>query len=300
MTRNKFLISLFALTLVAGVLFFASPAYAADDPDPVPENLTVDAVWLDGDTLNIKVTDKQTGVHQTLELPIDEYAAGSEYVSVQAMDRSGNKSNTIQFKNPLYVPDAETDAEAPATQPEQSEPAVPDGWKPFTPDGAGTVIDDVTDGDGKEFFSIETEDGNVFYLIVDRQRGTDNVYLLNAATEDDLLSLAKDGDGKPESAVPAEAPPSEASQEPGQTPPSADSGGMNSGMIIFIAIAAAAASGAGYYFKILRPKKQTAGMIDEGEDDYDEDDYDEDDYNEDDDPGYGGGDYGDPDKDGDV
>jgi hypothetical protein len=37
---------------------------------------------------------------------------------------------------------------------------VPDD-NPFTPDGAGTVLDNATDGDGKEFFSIESADGNV-------------------------------------------------------------------------------------------------------------------------------------------
>jgi len=62
---------------------------------------------------------------------------------------------------------------------------------PFTPSGTGTVADNATDGDGKEFFTIMTPDENTFYLVIDRQRGTENVYLLNAVTEADLLSLAK-------------------------------------------------------------------------------------------------------------
>jgi len=52
--------------LIMGALFFSVPAYAADDP---LENLTVDAVWLEGDMLHIEVTDKLTGINQTLQMP---------------------------------------------------------------------------------------------------------------------------------------------------------------------------------------------------------------------------------------
>jgi len=62
---------------------------------------------------------------------------------------------------------------------------------PFTPAGTGTVIDNATDADGKEFYTIMTPSENVFYLIIDRQRETENVYFLNAVTEKDLLALAE-------------------------------------------------------------------------------------------------------------
>lgn len=66
---------------------------------------------------------------------------------------------------------------------------------PFTPAGTGTVLDNAIDEDGKEFFTIMTPDENVFYLVIDRQRGQENVYFLNAVTEKDLLALAeKSGD----------------------------------------------------------------------------------------------------------
>ena len=59
------------------------------------------------------------------------------------------------------------------------------------PGGTGTVIENATEGDGKEFYTIMTPDENVFYLIIDRQRNTENVYFLNAVTEADLLPLAE-------------------------------------------------------------------------------------------------------------
>ena len=40
--------------------------------------------------------------------------------------------------------------------------------KPFTPEGTGTVLDNATDQDGKEFFTITTADEAVFYLVIDR------------------------------------------------------------------------------------------------------------------------------------
>lgn len=59
------------------------------------------------------------------------------------------------------------------------------------PGGTGTVIENATEKDGKEFYTIMTPDENVFYLIIDRQRNTENVYFLNAVTEADLLPLAE-------------------------------------------------------------------------------------------------------------
>lgn len=58
------------------------------------------------------------------------------------------------------------------------------------PGGTGTVVEQ-TDEDGKEFYTIMTADENVFYLVIDRQRETENVYFLNAVTEADLLPLAE-------------------------------------------------------------------------------------------------------------
>ena len=58
------------------------------------------------------------------------------------------------------------------------------------PGGTGTVVEQ-TDEEGKEFYTIMTADENVFYLVIDRQRGSENVYFLNAVTEVDLHPLAE-------------------------------------------------------------------------------------------------------------
>jgi len=183
----------------------------------------------------------------------------------------------------------------PAEPPTESESAIPEGtgFRPFTPSGTGTVVDNAIDGDGKEFYTIQTEAGNVFYLIIDRQRNSENVYLLNAVTEADLMALAE-RDGVSISAIPD--PPAQPSEPDGsvETPenkppannePKPEGGGifgMESSTLIFVGIGVAVVGGAGYYFKIVRPKKQLKDD-DEG-DDYEDDapDYDDyDNYNDD-------------------
>ncbi len=53
------------------------------------------------------------------------------------------------------------------------------------------MVDNATDQDGKEFFTIMAADESVFYLVIDRQRETENVYFLNAVTVADLMALAE-------------------------------------------------------------------------------------------------------------
>lgn len=140
---------------------------------------------------------------------------------------------------------------------------------PFTPAGTGTVIDNATDEDGKEFYTIMTPDENVFYLIIDKQRETENVYFLNAVTEKDLLALAEKSEKAEEPAEPATPVTPEPTPEPAPEP---EKGGGN-GMMIFVVIVLLAGGGAGYYFKIYRPKQEQA---DNAEDDYSE--YEDDPY----------------------
>jgi hypothetical protein len=273
---------LLALMLVMGAFLFAgtTTAYAAADPPAPEQTLSVDEVWLTGDTLHIAVTDKNGDESQTLELNLSDYAKpGDEYVTVQATDADGNTSNAIQFKNPYYVPQSKNNPNGgtPAPDGGTSESSVPDGTKPFSPDGTGSVVDNATDGDGKEFFTVETPDGNVFYLIVDRQRNEDNVYLLNAVTENDLASLAKPGDGKNESAIPTTTPPETTPEPTAPAPAPEKSTGDNTSTVIFVVIAVVVFGGAAYYFKIVRPKQLgTNGGADDYDEPEDDGDFDED------------------------
>ena len=136
--------------------------------------------------------------------------------------------------------------------------------KPFTPEGTGTVLDNATDQDGKEFFTITTADEAVFYLVIDRQRGAENVYFLNAVTVSDLMALAEPGQ-EPEAPPPVVEPDPEPEPAPEPEPEPQKSGGA--GMLLAALAVLAIGGGAGWYFKIYRPKQQQAAGPGE---DYDE------------------------------
>lgn len=137
---------------------------------------------------------------------------------------------------------------------------------PFTPSGTGTVVNTATDADGKQFYTITTPDKNVFYLVIDLQRETDNVYFLNAVTEQDLQALAEKSGDTEESASAASTPepkktPSitstpESTASPEQTPAPAQ--GNNMLTLLLVLAVVVIGGGAGYYFKVYRPKKQRA------------------------------------------
>ena len=153
--------------------------------------------------------------------------------------------------------------EPPATPELEPEP------NPFTPDGQGTMVDNATDGDGKEFFTITTPNENIFYLVIDRQRSGENVYFLNAVTEADLMALAEITEEPP-----APQPEPEPEPAPAPEPEPEPEKKSNSGMLLLVLGLALIGGGAGWYFKVYRPKQEkAAGPVE----DYDEEleDYDD-------------------------
>lgn len=185
---------------------------------------------------------------------------------------------------------------SPDTQ-ETTASSVPEGA--FTPEGTGTVLDEASGEEGdKQFYTITTEAGNVFYLIIDGKRDSNNVYFLNGVTEDDLMALAEKDEGSM-STIPAEETcictekceagevntscpvckndlkactgkekPADQEEPAGPEKPEKNS---SAGTVIFIVIALIAVGGAGYYVKIIRPKQQAEDDgFDEEDDGYGE------------------------------
>lgn len=196
---------------------------------------------------------------------------------------SPNQAETNTATKPTATP-----LKAPAsssTDPQEKPDTTPRLPTALTPDGQGTVVDNVTDQDSKEFFTFTTPSNNTFYLVIDKQRDSENVYFLNAVTESDLLALAEK-DKKPEgnnvSAIPDPEPvctckdkcaPGEVNTDcpvcvltmmdctgkapavdpdTDQEPEKPEKGGSST--MILVVIAALAVGGAGYYLKIWKPK----------------------------------------------
>jgi len=115
-----------------------------------------------------------------------------------------------------------------------------------------------------------TPNENVFYLIIDRQRETENVYFLNAVTEQDLMALAEVSGDTAQSATPEPTPAApEPTPEPTPDPTPEPEKGGNMGMMVVVVLVVLAGGGAAYYFKIYRPKQEQAD-ISEDYDDYGE------------------------------
>lgn len=267
-----------ALMLCISAFFMPVTAFAAGSTDTDTTPPTVSAEVKDG-MLHIEASDDDSGVDAVyigekrinyrvdgaIDLDFMDFVKdGQETVGIYAIDFAGNQSDVVDVKNPSY--------QAPTPQPEQ---------KPFTPDGQASVLNNATEGEGKEFYTFITPDENIFYLVIDRQRESENVYFLNAVTENDLMELAdKEGSGGEESAIPVVEVCSCARQceagkvdtacpvckndlksctgEPEKTeapeearPEKPKQGG---GSFIFILLAVLAVGGAGYYLKVYKPK----------------------------------------------
>ena len=191
-----------------------------------------------------------------------------------------------------------------------------DGKSPlaFTPDGNLTLIDDFlqievpgdeeTEQVDKQFITVQSKNGNTFYIVIDRNGETENVYFLNLVDEADLMALMEGEEG--ETAVPTCSctdkcvvgaintnceicrtnmsectgkepvvePEPEQPTEPVEEPDEKKSANF---LPLIIVLIAGAGGFAVYWFKFRKPKTKTTGNSDLDDYDFGQDDegYDE-------------------------
>ena len=91
----------------------------------------------------------------------------------------------VGFSTPAFAfVDTTEAAEEPAQVVEEAEPTEEEKI-PFTIAGNGEVEDNMMDDPSKEFFTVKTKGGNTFFLVIDRARNSENVYMLSMIDEYD-------------------------------------------------------------------------------------------------------------------
>ena len=120
---------------------------------------------------------------------------------------------------------------------------------PFTIAGNGEVEDNITDDSSKEFFTVKTKGGNTFFLVIDRARNSENVYMLSMIDEYDLQEFLTDEErnGKEEEKPAVVLP--ETKPEPEQ-----EDGKLNK-ILAIVFVLGVGGAGAFFYFYIYKPKQ---------------------------------------------
>lgn len=150
----------------------------------------------------------------------------------------------------------------------------------FTETGNLTLTDDVTDTEEEnmQFLTVTSRNGHTYYIVIDRNRNSQNVYFLNQVDERDLLNLLSDeerteynGNDKPDSNPIVDLFGGETTPEPTEKPAKEDKkeSGNNASMFIILFTVF---GGAGFFFYKLKiePEKSKDNYRDSFEDDEDE------------------------------
>ena len=156
-----------------------------------------------------------------------------------------------------------------------------------------TEYTEVTGDDGsvKVFYTFETENGKVFYLIIDRTKNSEEVHFLTDVSENDLLNTTSDNsevlpknsaalssglpvtqESKMEEQSEAEEETTEEVETETQVPESEEPVNEDKpmGTYIVLGIVGAIAIGVAYYFKVVRKKAEFLDEEDDEDDDFEE------------------------------
>ena len=147
-------------------------------------------------------------------------------------------------------------------------------------ESAESVTQTASDGT-KEFYTISTKSGKIFYLVVDNSKSQDNVYFLTEVSEKDLMNFTlSDSVTLPEVDTVYAEPEKQAEEEKPETTETAEKDKVEDeiqmpedkspfGTYLLIALVAVGAAAGGYYFKVYKPKHEYDDE-DEMEEDEDE------------------------------
>ena len=169
------------------------------------------------------------------------------------------------------------------------------GGTALTPNGNLTLVDDILQDESyyvsgekvvqdKQFITVQSKNGNYFYIVIDRSGDKENVYFLNMVDEADLMALIETGSEEPESEPPEVCDCTEkcavgnvdtdcpvclikmadcTGKEIVTTPePIPEPAKKDNSMLVLLMVLALAGGGAVYYFKFHKPDINRSGNSD--------------------------------------
>ena len=219
-----------------------------------------------------------------LSIRLQQFDAGYEYFTVTALDNAGNLSDEYMIQNPYFGQEENYAGELPAD-------ASPSGETEAKADVTEYTEVNGDDGSVKVFYTFETENGKVFYLIIDRTQNGEEVHFLTDVSENDLLNTTSDNSevlpknsaalssGIPvtqEPKIEEQPEPEEETTEEVETetqvsePEEPVNEDKPMGTYIVLGIVGAIAIGVAYYFKVVRKKEEFLDEEDDEDDDFEE------------------------------
>ena len=154
----------------------------------------------------------------------------------------------VGFSTPAFAYVEPEVKEEPAQVIEEEEPTEEEKI-PFTIAGNGEVEDNITDDSSKEFFTVKTKGGNTFFLVIDRARNSENVYMLSMINEYDLQEFLTDEErnGKEEEKPAVVLPETKPEPEPDVE--------KLTKILAIVFVMGVGGAGAFFYFYIYKPKQ---------------------------------------------
>lgn len=202
------------------------------------------------------------GILFSAVMPALAYTGGAEQTE-------GDSPNAGTFTGNISAETEDSEDEPITEEPsdtEDSEEEEPQGrvqGTPFSVPGNGQLVDDMADDESKQFLTVQTKNGNTFFMVLDRSNNTENVYMLSMIDENDLAEFIGETKDEPETEQPSvvipetEKPsvPDEAETEAELDEKEEKKGGMNTGALLAVVVLLAGGIGGYYYFKVLKPRQ---------------------------------------------
>ena len=230
------------------------------------------------------------GVMFSAAMPAFAYTGGEGQVETDVSNEETVTGNiSVETEN---AEDAPVTEEPPASEDGSEDEGAPGrvNGAPFSVPGNGQLADDLSGDESKQFLTIQTKNGNTFFMVLDRSNNTENVYMLSMIDENDLAEFIGETKEEPEQEqpsviIPETEKPSAPEEPETETEPEEKKGDMNTGALLAVIVLLAGGIGGCYYFKVLKPRQDEDEMDGEDLEFYDGGAYINEDKNDSDDEG---------------